>query len=142
LTVIYLDTSVVVPLFVHEPGSASILGWLESSSDALASSDWMLTEFSSALAIKVRSRAITLKVARDASREFERFCQENLPLAAVTREAFREAALIATQPDPGIRAADALHLAMAREMGARAIATADVALARCAESVGLRALRF
>ena len=139
---VYLDTSVVVPLFVHEPGSASILNWLEAAPDALASSDWMLTEFASALAIKVRTRAITPKVARDASREFDRFCREGLPLAAVSREAFREAARIAGSAGKGVRAADALHLAMAREMGAMSIATADLALARCAEGVGLHALRF
>lgn len=139
---VYLDTSVVVPLFVHEPGSASILDWLEAAPDALASSDWMLTEFASALAIKVRTGAVTSRAAREASREFERFCREGLPLMAVTREAFREAARIAGSPGKGARAGDALHLAMAREMGAGSIATADRALARGAEEIGLQVLRF
>lgn len=137
---IYLDTSVVVPLFVHEAGSARVLDWLEASRDELSSSDWMLTEFASALAIKVRSGAITARAAREASREFDRFCREGMTLAAVSREAFREAARMAGVPGRRVRAADALHLAVSREMGAQAIATSDVALARCAEAMGFRAL--
>jgi hypothetical protein len=140
--VIYLDASVVVPMFVREPGSAAVLAWLESAADALASSDCIVTEFAIALSIKVRGREIAPRQARGVSRDFDVFCRDGLSLAPVSRTAFREAAKLAGDPGRQLRAADALHLAMAREMGVSAIATADAALARGAEGVGLAVLRF
>lgn len=139
---VYLDTSVVVPMFVREPASEAVLAWLESAGEALISSDWMHTEFASALALKVRSGAIELNEAREAVRELDRLCEAGLPLSAVSRNAFREAARVAGNPGKGVRAGDALHLAVARELGAQAVATADLALARGAEANGLRAIRF
>jgi predicted nucleic acid-binding protein len=140
--VIYVDTSVVVPMFVREPGSAAVLAWLESASDALASSDWIVTEFASALSIKVRGREIAPRQARDVLRDFDVFCRGGLSLASVSRTASREAAKLAGDLGRQLRTADALHLAMAREMGVSAIATADAALVRGAEGVGLAVIRF
>ena len=51
---IYLDTSAAVPLFVREPASAAVDAWFETCSDPLLSSDWIVTEFASALSLKER----------------------------------------------------------------------------------------
>jgi predicted nucleic acid-binding protein len=139
---VYLDTSVVVPLFVPEPASRDILDWIASCSDRIASSDWLLPEYSNALRIKVRAREITARQARSAERAFADFCQGGLLLAAVSRPAFAAAARLAGHPAGAFRGADALHLAMAREMGATMLATADASLARGAESQGVPVKRF
>ncbi|MCI4428432.1 MAG: type II toxin-antitoxin system VapC family toxin, partial [Burkholderiales bacterium] len=50
---IYVDTSALVPVFIREPKSEAVIGWLESSGERLAISEWSLVEFASAAAIKV-----------------------------------------------------------------------------------------
>lgn len=47
---VYLDTSVLVPLFVPEPASINVRRWFEQQGGiVLAISDWTMTEFASAL---------------------------------------------------------------------------------------------
>ena len=56
---IYLDTSVLIAALYPENHSRIILLWLERNNDQLAISDWTVTEFSSAIAIKMRRGQIT-----------------------------------------------------------------------------------
>jgi predicted nucleic acid-binding protein len=122
---IYLDTSVAVPLFVHEASSAAVDAWYDGNTDILVSSDWIMTEFASTLAIKERTGALAVKEARNVWREFEAFCGTGLRLLPLSREAFREAAALVRYHERGLRASDALHLAAALEVGAKSIATLD-----------------
>src|SRR5439155_25981798 len=55
LLMIYVDTSALVPIFIREPKSEAVIGWIESSGERLAISEWSLVEFASAAAIKVRT---------------------------------------------------------------------------------------
>lgn len=139
---IYLDTSAAVPLFVREPASAAVDAWLESCADPLLSSDWIVTEFASALSIKERSGALSARDARAAWRSFEAFCDSGLRLVAVSREAFREGAKLARQQAHGLRAGDALHLAIALETGTKGIATLDATLATNARRLKMRIVKF
>ncbi|MDB6082410.1 MAG: VapC toxin family domain ribonuclease [Gammaproteobacteria bacterium] len=139
---IYLDTSAAVPLFVPEPASAGVVAWLESCTDTLVSSDWILTEFASALAIKVRRGELAHKHAKAAWEEFEIFSQTGLRLVPVTRAAFSRAAHLARNIRGSLRAGDSLHLAMAIETGAAGIATADGQLERSAGAEGMAVNRF
>ena len=55
----YLDTSVLVASFFNEPNSTRARSWLnDNRSSQLAISDWVTTEFSSALSVKLRNRQI------------------------------------------------------------------------------------
>ncbi len=139
---IYLDTSAVVPLFVREPASAVVDAWFEGCADPLLSSDWIVTEFASALSIKERSGALSARDARAAWRSFEAFCESGLRLAAVSREAFKESAKLARHQAHGLRAGDALHLAVALETGSRSIATLDTTLAANARRLKMRTVKF
>ena len=80
---IYLDTSAAVPLFVREPASAAVDAWFEACTEPLLSSDWIVTEFASALSIKERSGMLLSKDARAAWRSFEAFCESGLRLLTV-----------------------------------------------------------
>jgi predicted nucleic acid-binding protein len=139
---IYLDTSAAVPLFVREPASSAVDAWFEACAEPLLSSDWIVTEFASALSIKERSGMLSAKDARAAWRGFEAFCESGLRLLTVSRQAFREGARLARQQGHGLRAGDALHLAVVLEAGAGSIATLDRTLAANARRLKLRTVKF
>lgn len=139
---IYLDTSVAVPLFVPEPTSAEVDAWMESCASPLVSSDWILTEFSSALSLKERRGELTARQAAAAQKGFDEFCAAGLRLLPFSRKAFEEAAKLVRVVKSGLRAGDSLHLAMAIEAGATGFATADHTLERNAKAKGLSVIRF
>ncbi len=115
---VYLDTSVAVPLFVSEKYSDMIDRWISDCEIPLVAADWILTEFASALSIKERSAGLSAKDAKLAWRGFETFCASGLRLAPVSRNAFREAAKMIRDPAHGLRASDALHLAVVIDIDA------------------------
>jgi len=139
---IYLDTSVAVPMFVLEAASDSILSWLETSTGDLVSADWILTEFASALSTKVRSGDLSQEHAKSAWDDFEIFSRSGLRLLPVSRTAFTHAAELIRKSPGASRAGDALHLAMALEAGASIVATADDELEHRAAAQGLTVNRF
>ena len=139
---IYLDTSAVVPLFVPEPASTAVDTWLESCADPLISSDWIVTEFASALSIKVRRGELTTRQAASAWKGFGEFCDAGLRLLPVSRKAFDEAAKLVRDAPSGLRAGDSLHLAMAIESGAGGFVTADDTLDKNAKAKGLNVTRL
>jgi predicted nucleic acid-binding protein len=139
---IYLDTSAAVPLFVHEASSAAIDAWYEGCADPLVSSDWIVTEFASALSMKERTGALAAKDARAAWREFEAFSGSGLRLLPLSRDAFRQAAALARHHRHGLRAGEALHLAVALEAGAKGFATLDANQASNARRLKLGVVAF
>jgi predicted nucleic acid-binding protein len=139
---VYLDTSAVVPVFLQEPASNAVDAWLESCNQPLASSDWLVTEFASALSIKVRRGDINAKQAVLAWQGFSGFCTDGLRLLPVSRAAFDSAATMTREAISGLRAGDALHLAIALEAGIKELATADDVLARNAKARGLSVTKF
>ena len=139
---VYLDTSAAVPLFVPEPSSDLIDRWLGACDVPIVSSDWIITEFASALSIKERSGTLSAKDAKAAWRSFETFCQAGLRLAPVSRRAFDEAAKMARQPEYGLRSSDALHLAVACEIGVKTIATLDTVMASNAKRLKIKTVEF
>jgi hypothetical protein len=70
--------------------------------------------------------------------KFERLLIEAFKIAPITSLHFRTAARFADQSGTGLRASDALHLAIASEQGA-SIGTLDEILANAAASVGVAA---
>jgi len=139
---IYLDTSAAVPLFVREPASEAVDAWLVSCTDSIISSDWIVTEFASALSIKLRRGEINARQARAAWKDFNAFCNSGLRLLPVSRNAFKEAAGMALNAASGLRSGDSLHLAMALEAGASGLSTADDMLENGAKAKGLKVIRF
>lgn len=139
---IYLDTSAAVPMFVPEPASEAVDAWFESCEEPLISSDWILTEFASALSIKVRRGEIEQKQAQAAWKAFKTFSRSGLRLIPVSRQAFEHAAELVRDVPSGLRAGDSLHLAVAMETGCASIATADRNLDKNAKAKGLIIKRF
>jgi len=122
---IYLDTSVAVSLLVPEPRTADVKLWFAGLNEIPVSGDWLLTEFDSAVSIKVRSKELSESDAKSVRIEFERLTTSGLRIVPVSRGAFRDAADLTKQHRHRLRAGDALHLAVAREIGAKSVATLD-----------------
>jgi uncharacterized protein len=139
---VYIDTSAAVPLFVAEPASDMIDRWISTCEPPVVSSDWIVTEFASALSIKERSGGLSSKDAKAAWRHFETFCESGLRLASLSRKAFQEAARMVRDPSYGLRSSDALHLAVALEIGAQSIATLDATMAANAKRFKLKTVAF
>lgn len=139
---IYLDTSVVVPLFMREPASEAVSVWFGANTEPLLAADWLVTEFASALAIKVRRGDVKPAIAQRVWNEFDVLCAGGLRLLPVSRSAFAEASRLVRQADSGLRAGDSLHLAMALECGATFLVTADGTLEANARRQGLEIIRF
>ena len=107
----YLDTSLLVTSISSEAEAGRIQEWMRCSTEEFALSDWSLTEFSSALAVKRRTGTISAEQYEAATVWFRHFAQSEVDLVSVTRSDFRLAAELAGQWK--VRAGDALHLAIA-----------------------------
>lgn len=138
---IYLDTSVLGAIFFREPGARDLVTELEEQPKAsLMISAWTLTEMVCIGGIKQRTGAIDWALCQQALANFQRFASRNLGLAEIEPVDFRTAAVFIETPT-ALRAGDALHLAVARRLGAR-IATLDKKMIAAAEVLGLARYDF
>ena len=138
---VYIDTSALVPAFIHEPRSEAVLRWIETSGERLVVSEWAIAEFSSAAAIKVRTGEIASAMAKRARKRFLDFARDHCSIAVPQRAEFRRAAELAGEPDLKLRAGDALHLAIAEASKVRGILCLDKAMAAGAKAIGLGVVR-
>lgn len=126
---IYLDTSLLVALCVTEPESARVDAWLaQQTSETIGTSLWALTETASALGIKVRRRDITRGTALKALDLLERHLLSMLVLLDVPSTAFARSEVLLRSFELGLRAGDALHLAICLGDNSTVLATADAKL--------------
>jgi uncharacterized protein len=134
---IYVDTSVIVASFTVESSTLAAQSWLAEHRDAkLATSPWVMTEFYSALAMKRRLNEISDLTYAVTSQEFVRMVRDTLRECAITHSHFEAAADIVTRPELKLRAADALHLAIATDNGT-SICTLDQRLFEAARARGI-----
>ena len=123
----------------NEAASHRVRAWFTSqNSDDLVISDWVVTEFSAALSIKLRTGAIMEVKRAEALAEFRRLVNRSFTVLPVERSQFGVAARLADQFMLGLRAADALHLAIAHDHGAT-LCTLDRRLAEAAGPLGVMA---
>lgn len=127
---VYVDTSVLVPLFLNEPQSPAAADWYAHEKGELVAAAWCIPEFASALGIKQRTGAIDAQQARGAWARFERMVAADLRLLPVAPANFHRAAELVLDAASALRAGDALHLACAEAAGAKQIATLDEVLGR------------
>ena len=99
-------------------------------------SDWVVTEFAAALSVKLRTAAIDEAVREAIDDQFETLRQQVLQTVPISSSHFQMAAHFARRAPLGLRAGDALHVAIAAEAGA-AICTTDKRLASAAAQVGV-----
>ncbi len=136
---IYLDTSVLGAIFFREPSAALVFGQVKAArARGLVISAWTLTEMASVGAIKERTGVIDHATRQQALLKFHRFASSNLILVEIEPADFRSAAVL-IEGSGGLRAGDALHLALAKRLSAD-LATLDRRLADAASACGVHLL--
>ena len=125
-------------LYLPEPGSDEFNAVVEGRDDVLVS-DLAVTEIVSALARRLRQGSL----ARDAVRRLQhaiigRLDEGMYHRVEVNRDVHRRAEhFLLSLPETPLRAADALHLALATSAHAASLASFDSRLASAARAVGL-----
>ena len=135
---VYVDTSVLVPLFLNEPHSLVVGDWYAHEKGELIAAAWCIPEFASALGIKQRTGAIDAQQAQAAWERFERMVAADLRLLPVAPANFHRAAELVLDAASALRAGDALHLACAEAAGAKRMATLDEVMSRNARRLKLK----
>ena len=134
---LYLDTSLIVAGITNEASTARVQAWLGAQTPgSLLISDWVITEISSALSLKLRTNQHTSSDRALALAQFHRFASESFQIVSVLPAHFRVAATMADRHELGLRAADALHLAICADYGAE-LATLDERMAKAAALLGV-----
>ena len=136
----YFDTSFVAPLILPEAASDAVAGLLETlPTDELAVSHWTRVEFSSLLAREVRMGGLGADVARAADARFETMIGESFAVLLPGRNDFDLARDFLGRFETGLRAGDALHLAIAANRGAAALYSLDRQLIEAGRQLGVPA---
>jgi hypothetical protein len=134
---LYVDTSVMVGALTNEVRTAEMQDWLTSQDpEDLVISDWVMTEFSAALSIKVRTGQLSPENRADVLAVFRSMADASLDVVAVSRPDFAAAARFSDQHATGLRAGDALHLAITSNHGYRLVSL-DRRLGEAAQALGV-----
>jgi predicted nucleic acid-binding protein len=134
---LYLDTAVLLTLFVREPMSESVGKWIASRRQPLAFSDWGLTECASALGIRLRRGELDADSATRAFHAITAFANESCDLIACARHHQKEAQGLLTRFDLPLRSGDALHLVISQHAQATLV-TYDRQLMIAAKTIGAK----
>lgn len=133
---VYLDTSAVVSALTREAPTQWVQNWIaDRSPGEILISDWVTAEVSSALSMKVRMGVLRIQEQGAALASFRRQFLEKVTILPVTAGHFHQAARYADRHDLGLRASDALHLAVAAEHRAT-LFTLDRRMYAAARSLG------
>lgn len=137
---IYLDTSLLVAALCSETKADAAYRWIdEQAVGSLAISMWSRTEFSSALAIKLRTGQIGPQMIVAIQPVWEEMQHDMLMMVAVESSDFARAATMIERSSIPLRSGDALHLAIA-ERNAMELASFDSRMVAAAQAFGMVAI--
>jgi len=135
---VYCDTSALLKLYLPEPGSDEFNRVVEGREDLLVS-DLAVTELVSAMARRLRQGGLSVDVAGRVRRAIlQRLDAGSYRPVELARDVHRRAEqFLLTLVETPLRAADALHLALATAAGAGSVASFDARLQAAAQAAGL-----
>lgn len=130
----YLDSAIIVKLFVREADSMFYAERLDGQPD-LWTSELALTECYAALCRKEREKAIDARTRRAAWRRIERcLLEETLHFLSVSESVLQRSRMVLERCHPSvpIRSLDAIHLASCEEINAFPLWTNDLRMREAA----------
>lgn len=132
---VYLDASVIVPLFIADAFSKQADALIAQES-TITIADWAVVEVSSVIARQTRIGAIDTQTAQRVLSQFDSWRAR----LAIRAETFGSDMVLATEFvrkfDLGLRGPDALHLAIASRLGMKLL-TFDTRMKSAAIALGL-----
>jgi predicted nucleic acid-binding protein len=137
---LYLDSAVLVALHCEEATTPGVRRWIVKQREPLAVSDWVLTECVSAFGLKVRRDELHAADAQLAVQSIEQLVEETIEVLPIAAAHYRQARQWLHQFKLGLRAAAALHLAVAHQTDCR-LATYDKTLLAVARTLKVRAVK-
>jgi uncharacterized protein len=136
---IYLDTSVLVPLFRVEARTARVNRLLMETDEAFLVSDFAIGEFGATMARLVRTLELEADDATDRLAKFDVWHLEACETVSTEARDIRHASLLVRGYELQLRLPDAIHIAFARRTGSR-LATADRRLFDACQQIDCEAL--
>lgn len=137
---LYLDPSVIVPLFVNERRSEALLAWLEDAKETLAISDLATAEFGAAVSRLGRMGILGDNLANSVLERFDEWRADVAEALEIVPADIRVAARLVRNPRPKLLAPDAIHLAICRRTGFTLV-THDVGLTAVAGREEIRCIK-
>jgi predicted nucleic acid-binding protein len=135
---VYFDTSFLAPLLLEETTSSAVERFIAGlPAGTLAVSHWTRVEFASLLAREVRMGELDQPTAREVGEEFEAIVAESFVVLLPSARDYTLARQYLGHHECGLRAGDALHLAIAQNNRAEAIYSFDKTLLRAGPALGL-----
>ena len=135
---LYFDTSFLAPLILPEATSEPVANFFETLPPGdLTVSHWTRVEFASLLAREIRMGGLDPAAAHEADSRFEAMIRESFILLLPNPEDFDRARDCLNRHETGLRAADALHLAIAWNRGSEAIYSLDNRMIAAGKRLGL-----
>jgi predicted nucleic acid-binding protein len=134
--VIYLDTSALVSFVVPDAHTPRLRERLRGTDTFVMASVFGMAEFSAVLAIRARAGGMTTEAAVAAFDFFDTWLASHGDLCDVEAADHHVAAAVVRRLDIGLRAPDALHLAICRRL-AVPLLTFDARQAAAARRLGI-----
>ena len=135
---LYFDTSFLTPLILPEATSEPVEAFFNAlPPEDLAVSHWTRVEFASLLAREVRMGGLDSASAQEADSRFEAMIRESFIVILPNPDDFDRARDCLNRFDTGLRAGDALHLAIAWNRGSEAIYSLDKRMIAAGKTLGL-----
>jgi len=140
---VYLDTSALAKWYLNETRSEEVEAYIQRTAPVNIS-DLTVVEMRSLLARRCREGDIDRETEIKVYSTFEEdsrqgsLCRNSLPGGTAAAAVH----LIATLPEVALRTLDAMHLAVALEIQAEEIASADRTMLSAAKALGLSVVQF
>ena len=135
---LYFDTSFLAPLVLPEAASETVAEVVMTlQEDELAVSHWTRVEFASLLARKVRTRELEIAEAHEVRAHFEQIVEKSFTVLLPNRDDYDQARNWLSQFNTSLKAADALHLAIAMNCSANMVYSLDKLMIKAGKTLGL-----
>lgn len=137
---VYLDTSFLAPLVIAEDTSDAVEAYLlKMAPGDLVTSLWTRVELASLISRKQRMGELSEVQAAGVRAEFTRTLSESFEMLTPSPADYSMAEELLAHHKTGLRAGDALHLAVASNQGGLEVLTLDQGLIKAAKQLGLKA---